>query len=110
MDKDMPADWAIERACELVNAAGGGTLSVKIAKGAIGLGHNLALNALARYIEAHEQPPVDPDLETAREICAMVADQWDSGDGAEGRYREGCFDNDADIQFVVAKLKEARGK
>ena len=109
MDKDMPADWAIERACELVNAAGGGTLSVKIAKGAIGLGHNLALNALARYIEAHEQPPVDPDLETAREICAKVAKEL-AHRGAAAMYLKTELDADPEVQFALAKLKEARGK
>lgn len=108
MDKDMPADWAIERAIELVNVDGSTYTHESLTQKHI-VGWSLG-KAFARYIEAHEQPPVDPDLVTAREICAMVADQWDSGDGAEGRYRAGCFDNDADIQFVVAKLKEARGK
>lgn len=94
---DMPADWAIERAYELS----------LFDHGAITERTDWRLG-FARYIEAHEQPPVDPDLVTAREICAKVADQL--GDPAASGYRSGLNDDGERVQFALAKLKEARGK
>lgn len=91
---DKPAQWATER----VNKLYGDSL----------LGDSWR-DLFARYIEAHEQPPVDPDLVTARKICAMVARNW-YGTSAENRYLKGRDDNDAEVQFALAKLKEARGK
>lgn len=40
---------------------------------------------LARYIEAHEQPPVDPAILAVREICATISkdghsERWLSGE------------------------------
>ena len=105
MDKDMPADWAIDKACQLCDC-----MSCKrdvIRKHETHWAEG-AVMQLARYIEAHEQPPVDPDLVTAREICAKVARQW-HGTSAENRYLKGRDDKDAEVQFALAKLKEARG-
>jgi hypothetical protein len=107
MDKDMPADWAIERAIELVNVDGSTYTHESLTQNHI-VGWSLG-KAFARYIEAHEQPPVDPDLVTAREICAKVTRQWHET-SAENRYLKGLDDNDAEVQFALAKLKEARGK
>ena len=105
MDKDMPADWAIERACRLADCR-----SIKediVRKHETHWGEG-AVIALARYIEAHEQPPVDPDLVTAREICAKVADELARTTLAV-QYRDSTFDESHEVQFALAKLKEARG-
>ena len=91
---DKPAQWATER----VNKLYGDSL----------LGDSWR-DLFARYIEAHEQPPVDPDLVTAREICALVVKN-NGYYNAACRYREGVNDADAEVQFALAKLKEARGK
>ena len=105
MDKDMPADWAIGRACELA-----GCRSMKediVRKHETHWGEG-AVVALARYIEAHEQPPVDPDLVTAREICARVCNDFGQTSSAKA-YRDGDYDAEEELQFALAKLKEARG-
>lgn len=105
MDKDMPADWAIDKACQLCDC-----MSCKrdvIRKHETHWAEG-AVMQLARYIEAHEQPPVDPDLVTAREICALV-EKNNGYYNAACRYREGVNDADPEVQFALAKLKEARG-
>ena len=106
MDKDMPADWAIGRACELADCR-----SMKediMQKHETHWGEG-AVVALARYIEAHEQPPVDPDLVTAREICAKVAKEL-AQRGVAAMYLKTELDAHPEVQFALAKLKEARGK
>lgn len=67
-----------------------------------------AYTAFARYIAQHEQPPVDPDLLTAREICAKAAEGFGL-ESAPASYRNGDYDNDSEVQFALSKLKEARG-
>ena len=64
---------------------------------------------LARYIAQHEQPPIDPDLVKAREICARVAEEV-AADRPEfqAHYRDGTYDEDTDVQFVLSTLKEIR--
>ncbi|HET8729512.1 MAG TPA: hypothetical protein VFM34_00165 [Moraxellaceae bacterium] len=86
---DTPPQWAIDRAYELV-------------------GEGYAYTAFARYIAEHEQPPVDPDLLTAREICARVADEI-GREGDAGNYRDGIYDFDEELKFALSKLREARG-
>jgi hypothetical protein len=102
MDKDMPADWALERAFLEVYGKGEESKEYMVE-------HMRGMatgKARARYIEAHEQSPVDPDLVTAREICAMAANAATTA----GNYRAGRYDNDPEVRFTFAKLKEARGK
>lgn len=103
MDKDMPADWALERAMELANANGANWTGARCHD------HDgQTLYTLARYIEAHEQLPVDPDLVTAREICARVFDSV-SFFGLAKMARDGRADTAEEVEFALAKLKEARG-
>lgn len=106
MDKDMPADWAIDKACQLCDCMS--------CKRDVMRKHEThwaegAVMQLARYIEAHEQPPVDPDLVTAREICARVCNDFGLHSRAKA-YRDGDYDAEEELQFALAKLKEARGK
>ena len=110
MDKDMPADWALERACALGNAAGSGTerWPISVIPAIKKLDVHPGMLAFARYIEAHEQPPVDPDLVTAREICARVCNDFGQTSSAKA-YRDGDYDAEEELQFALAKLKEARG-
>ena len=107
MDKDMPADWAIERAL----AESGNPFSDTAAS--LKEDHSEGVDAVhlafSRYIEAHEQPPVDPDLVTAREICARVCNDFGQTSNAKA-YRDGDYDSEKELQFALAKLKEARGK
>ena len=106
MDQDMPADWAIGRACELADCRSMKEDIVRKHETHWGEG---AVVALARYIEAHEQPPVDPDLVTAREIMARAMSAAGATHTAQ-MYRNGTCDESDDLQFALAKLKEARGK
>ena len=105
MDKDMPADWALERAFLEVYGKGEESKEYMVE-------HMRGMatgKALARYIEAHEQLPVDPDLVTAREICAKVAKEL-AQRGVAAMYLKTELDADPEVQFALAKLKEARGK
>ncbi|MDV7391672.1 hypothetical protein RZS08_09980, partial [Arthrospira platensis SPKY1] len=53
--------------------------------------------------------PVDPDLEEAREICALVCEGWaDIPAERAHQYRDGSHDDEADIAYALAALK--RGK
>lgn len=94
--KDEIPQWAKERADDLCDA--------EVAMGNIG---STAMFALSRYIAQHEQPPVDPDLVKAREICARVAHDFSSIDILDA-YRAGKFDDEAEVQFALSALKEAR--
>ena len=98
MNDDIP-QWAKKRACELANDECGrhAWFPADCNQG------YTSLTALARYIAKHEEPPVDPDLITAREICARVCVHHDAL-----LYREGHFDSDPEVQFILTKLKEAR--
>lgn len=110
MDKDMPAIKYLDIAAKAMGMPCWRYLNAiacdyrdELRDGAIA--HARTLEALAKY----EPEPVDPDLVTAREICAMVARHW-HGTSAENRYLKDRDDNDAEVQFALAKLKEARGK
>ena len=110
MDKDMPADWALERAVELANANGANWTAENTKQHHFGgMVGPVTMQAFARYIEAHEQPPVDPDLVTAREICAAFASYFSSR-VLPSDCKNGEFDHATAVQFALAKLKEARGK
>lgn len=104
MSDDIP-QWAKERACELANEA-------KEMPGYWNpedvVGCNSPLTAFARYIAKHEEPPVDPDLITAREICARVTEEWWGGQNQVVNYRYGTYDTDPEVQFALTALKEAR--
>ena len=92
MSDEIP-QWARDRACELANKEP----------------WRPAIAAFARYIAQHEQPPVDPDLETAREICARVAEEVSPSErGVHAGYRGGDYDDDPEVQFALSALKEAR--
>lgn len=86
---ECPAPWALARADEL--GAGRGAFSREVR------------DAFARYIEAHEQPPVDPDLLLAREALARLYD----GDTAR-RAREGRYDSYKSVRATLWALKRRR--
>lgn len=103
MSNDIP-QWAKERACELANDECGRHAWFP---DDCNQGYT-TLTALARYIAKHEDPPVDPDLITAREICARVAGEVAAFTDEADKYRDGTYDSTTDVQFAIAKLKEAR--
>lgn len=63
---DNPPDWAIERAQVLINAA-----CIPGEHYSFG-----AERALAQYVAAHEEPPVDPLLECLRETFGGCAPEF----------------------------------
>ena len=92
---DIP-EWASERAQALAKDE---TLHE---------GYTRTHRAFARYIAEHEEPPVDPLLLEARELCARQA-EGDLG-GNYGLYdaqghREGKWDDTFQIDLVKAALK-----
>lgn len=109
MTEEIP-QWAKQRACELANAVSGFSQWKRHEVGKVGYP---TLTAFARYIAQHEQPPVDPDLVKAREICARVAEELAKHEFFEGMvwaadYRKGFYDDDPEVQFALSALKEAR--
>lgn len=101
MSDEIP-QWAKERAIGLMDfeAKAAVPWTFKNVPGA-------AVDAFARYIAQHEQPPVDPDLVKAREICGQVAEEWLNDEALE-EYRLGRYDDDPEVQFALSALKEAR--
>ena len=110
MDKDMPAIKYLDIAAKAMGMPCWRYLNAiacdyrdELRDGAIA--HARTLEALAKY----EPEPVDPDLVTAREIMARAMSAAGSTHTAQ-MYRNGTCDESDNLQFALAKLKEARGK
>lgn len=68
----------------------------------LGAGLHHAMTAFARYIAGHEEPPVDPLLIEAREICASR----DGVDAVQARsYRDGRHDAGGAVDTALAALR-----
>lgn len=83
----MPADWAIQRAKE-EGGSEGYTLS------------------FARYIEKHEQPPVDPDVLDVRQLAAA----WVTNDDFIEGLLVGRYDDDDSFRRTLAAYKQIKGE
>lgn len=105
MTEEIP-QWAFDRACELTNIDGSSYDSKDPRFRAPDVGAYSIGKAFARYIAQHEQPPVDPDLVKAREICARAAKAVGQANNPM-RYRAGDYDDDPEVQFALSALKEA---
>ncbi len=98
---DIP-DWAKERACELANAEAPLRWNPKR--------QHPAIDAMARLIAAHEEPPIDPLLIEARKIAASRLKDgvrylsFHAGDAdlCAMRYREGKNDDEFVLSLVAA--------
>jgi len=67
---EYPADWAIEKAIEPANKVMQTSWTVaEIKGGGSFMGYTTISLELARMIEKHEQPPIDPDEQLARDIA-----------------------------------------
>ena len=87
---DTPAEWAIKPALDELDVGGQPVCHV--------------VKAFARYIETHEEPPVDPLLIEAREVWAKARDK--SGESEIARaYRDGSYDNNDRVILVLAALR-----
>lgn len=96
---DNPPDWAIERACALLNAVSKGQYDdtwypCDVTDTSTGVAQ------FARYIAAHEEPPVDPLLIEARKICALTRQTYDKG-FLSGEYD----DSSTEIPVALAALR-----
>ena len=100
----LPADWAIERALAEYGSTAAPLASVKEDP----ILHHIALT-LARYIEKHEQPPVDPWLLQARELAAGVACDLGEIEFCD-TYRAGGYDDSPAPQAIAAALRAAYEK
>lgn len=87
-DQPMPADWAIRRAKEET-------------------GEQYLLDAFARYIEKHEQPPVDPDVLDVRRILAANSV---FGSLLREMFLNGSRDNLPEFLNVLAEYKKIKGE
>lgn len=100
----LPADWAIERA--LSESRYNHILAVVKDSPHFYRAH---IN-FARYIEKHEQPPLDPWALQARELAAGVAAEVIGCTNAAERYRKGEYDNDTEVKAIAAALRAAYEK
>jgi hypothetical protein len=96
MSDEIP-QWAKERACELSGA------SVWIPAD-VDLNNNSALTALARYIAAHEEPPVDPLLIEARKLAGDIAMERGANRDVVDHY-ETAKATDPEISRVIRVLR-----
>ena len=97
-------DWALIRAHEILRPLYLGTREERLAD-AKGLS---AYENLARYLMQHEEAPVDPLLEIAREACA----EWYAGednDFVAVDYRNGIYKEGQDCELTIALNAARRG-
>lgn len=106
-DNEELAQWAMDRARKLLRAE-------YVALGASAANShpptnpaNPAVKVLARIIETYEKPPVDPDLEIAREAAALAYEGHRYHDLA-GLTRAGKCDNDLCVIAAHHALRIAR--
>jgi len=96
MTKEIPK-WAKQRACDLVNACRG-VHSSKYYPPMANTSTFPTLHVLARYIAEHEEPPVDPLLVEARELCAQFS-HYKKG------YISGACDAHIEVRIALAAIK-----
>lgn len=89
-----PAEWAIERAGKLFDEGYDE--------------HLTSTQSFARYIEQHEEAPVDPDLEIAREAAANSREAAGAFSDYVEYMRLGHYDTDSEVQSALAAIKLAR--
>lgn len=111
MSDEIP-QWAKERACELANAEQSYELW-KVRD--IDSKMYPVMTTLARYIAQHEEPPVDANLQMARDSAAeaTLAARLDDENSKQWAIycRDGAYDDGREVQsalIAIRKLKEAR--
>lgn len=100
--EDIP-DWVVERALAACNW----TTTTFYTPSYVRANPPAAFAALCKVILASEAPPVDPDLLTARELCAEIAGQT-GNTRAGGFYLSGAYDDAIEMTMVFSALKAAR--
>lgn len=96
--ENLPADWAITKALELMGSA---TTLADVKRFPAGYPNTIRV---ASYIEQHKEPPVDPLLIEAREICAKWRETKGYAHGA-AMYREGGYDDYSIMKVALAALR-----
>lgn len=91
----QPADWAYRKALILARHPLKPSDSLKA---------NSYWTAFARYIEAHEGPPVDPDLQLAREVFASLYTAEKTKEAA----MNGSYDNHLEMKNYLTVIKATR--
>lgn len=102
MSEKIPA-WAVERAIQEIGprAEPWNIPHEEVSKG---------VHAFARYIAAHEQPPVDPDVLAVRDIIATYIEELRGDAWQSMRMRDGRYDGEIEFAAVLVayrKHKEA---
>lgn len=96
---DTPPDWAFGLLDQLV---------ADESRDAEPASYTRVGRAFARYIARHEEPPVDPLLIEAREICAKVQEERGSPLHAQ-QLRDGDFDVHQGPMMLAAMAALRRG-
>ena len=92
--QEIPS-WTRKRRMELTDQEGAVDYAAKLAM------------AFQRYIAQHEQEPVDPDVELAREVAADVYEAIGFGGSAE-IIHEGAGDHNIGYKTALAAIKRVR--
>lgn len=113
----LPADWAIKKAIDLGNETEhsahyygnpGAAVTVEHVKRVAHMGSWFRVIAFARYIEQHEEPPVDPDLILAREIYAEQLAKGGYGLSFINDAKTGKLDRYSGLVSTLTGIKEGR--
>lgn len=96
MTDKLPADWAIDKAVELLREAGIPIILRAVKSNPDSYRSTIAF---ARYIEEHEEPPVDPVLLAAREWVEAGLTGFEVG------VLKGNFDYSTAVQAFIAGAK-----
>ena len=102
MAEQLPPDWAIERALVLCGSSYEDAAECR-AYASMGNTVSKTFMSFARYIEEHEEAPVDPLLIEAREICAVDAER--NRLGIAEQYRAGTMDNVPLMELTIQGLR-----
>ena len=94
---DTP-QWALDRALEIANEG--------LSNPWVSECHTVAHN-FAAYIAKHEEEPVDPDLEEARECAALLAESRGEHNCAS-IFRSGNWDYTQSVRAALIAIKRAK--
>ena len=100
---EVPADWALKLAVERM----GFTMTHYNESWLHYSIQSVCARTLARYIEGHEEKPVDPLVLAAREVCAVYYEGRGADEIAQ-KYRDGYYDS-SDLPYSIALLGIKRG-
>lgn len=102
---NMPADWAIRRALELIEIGSMWSRDDLFCLVKKQEPSCRPITAFARYIEKHENPPVNPDVLAVREILSEFSQLREHKE----QYLGGVYDNTGSFHRAVLAYRRIKG-